>query len=106
MTERRVATQRTETASQGAPGNAASGIRSEVLSRAGAGSQAAIFAPETLSAPWPPTLAAQWQVELCSPFTRPADAVRSPAQRPAPRRAAPAAQNPHWQSILAVLATV
>ena len=51
-------------------------------------------------------LAAQWQAELCSPFTRPADAVRSPAQRPAPRRAAPAAQNPHWQSILAVLATV
>ena len=51
-------------------------------------------------------LAAQWQAELCSPFTRPADVVRSPAQRPAPRRAAPAAQNPHWQSILAVLATV
>lgn len=54
-------------------------------------------------------LAAQWQAELCSPFTRPADAVRSPVQRPAPRRAAPAvpaAQNPHWQSILAVLATV
>ena len=51
-------------------------------------------------------LAAQWQAELCSPFTRPADTVRSPAQRPAPRRAAPAAQNPHWQSILAVLATV
>ena len=31
-------------------------------------------------------LAAQWQAELCSPFTCPADAVRSPAQRPAPRR--------------------
>ena len=51
-------------------------------------------------------LAAQWQAERCSPFTRPADAVRSPAQRPAPRRAAPDAQNPHRQSIMAVLATV
>lgn len=63
MTDRMVAEQRTETASQGVPGNAASGIRSEVLSRAGAGSAAATFAPETLSAPWPPNLAMQWQVE-------------------------------------------
>ena len=58
------------------------------------------------SCPQAMELAAQWQAQLCSPFARPADAVPRPISRPAPRRAAPSAQNPHWQSILAVLATV
>lgn len=58
------------------------------------------------SCPQAMELAAQWQTQLCSPFARPADAVPRPISRPAPRRAAPSAQNPHWQSILAVLATV
>lgn len=58
------------------------------------------------SCPQAMELAAQWQAQLCSPFARPVDAVPRPISRPAPRRAAPSAQNPHWQSILAVLATV
>ena len=58
------------------------------------------------SCPQAMELAAQWQAQLCSPFARPADAVPRPISRPAPRRTAPSAQNPHWQSILAVLATV
>lgn len=58
------------------------------------------------SCPQAMELAAQWQAQLCSPFARPADAVPRPISRPAPRRAAPSAQNPHWQSILAVLATI
>lgn len=58
------------------------------------------------SCPQAMALAAQWQAQLTSPFARPSDAAPQPAARPAPRRTAPTAQNPHWQSILAVLATV
>lgn len=61
---------------------------------------------------WPEAvrLAAQWQAELTSPFARPVQDAAQPASpaRPAVRRAAPGqpVQNPRWQSILAVLATV
>ena len=58
------------------------------------------------SCPQAMALAAQWQAELFSPFAQPADAIPTPATHPAARRSAPSAQNPHWQSILAVLATV
>ena len=54
-------------------------------------------------------LAARWQAELASPFAQPADCVQRPARTvspSAPRRAAQQVQNPRWQSILAVLATV
>ena len=62
------------------------------------------------SCPQAMELAAQWQAQLASPFARPAAAAPQPTAphfaAPSPRRAAPTAQNPHWQSILAVLATV
>lgn len=51
-------------------------------------------------------LAAQWQSALCSPFARPVDTTPRMERPSAPRRSAPSAQNPHWKSILAVLATV
>ena len=54
-------------------------------------------------------LAAQWQADLASPFARPADCAQPASPAPsaaAPRRPAPPVQNPRWQSILAVLATV
>lgn len=54
-------------------------------------------------------LAARWQAELASPFAQPADCVQRPARTVSPstpRRAAQQVQNPRWQSILAVLATV
>ena len=60
------------------------------------------------SSPEAMALAARWQAELASPFAQPADTIRRPApsEVSAPRRTARPAQNPHWQSILAVLATV
>ena len=66
------------------------------------------------SCPQAMELAAQWQAQLASPFLRPVDEsepcrpapTARPASRPSAHRAAPTAQNPHWQSILAVLATV
>ena len=55
-------------------------------------------------------LAAQWQADLASPFACPVDRMpqpRPPAAPAAARRAsAQPVQNPRWQSILAVLATV
>ena len=54
-------------------------------------------------------LAARWQAELASPFAQPADCVQRPARTVSPsvpRHAAQQVQNPRWQSILAVLATV
>ena len=61
------------------------------------------------SCPEAMALASRWLAESASPFSCPADAPRTPL-RPqvsaAPRRAAAPAGNPHWQSILAVLATV
>ena len=54
-------------------------------------------------------LAARWQAELVSPFAQPADCIQRPARSAYPaasRRAAQQVQNPRWQSILAVLATV
>ena len=61
------------------------------------------------SSPEAMALAARWQAELSSPFAQPADCVQRPARTvspSAPRRAAQQVQNPRWQSILAVLATV
>ena len=61
------------------------------------------------SSPEAMALAARWQAELASPFAQPADCVQRPAPTvspSAPRRAAQQVQNPRWQSILAVLATV
>jgi len=61
------------------------------------------------SSPEAMALAAQWQAELVSPFAQPADCVQRPARSvspSAPRRTAQQVQNPRWQSILAVLATV
>ena len=61
------------------------------------------------SSPEAMALAARWQAELVSPFAQPADCVQRPARTvspSAPRRAAQQVQNPRWQSILAVLATV
>lgn len=57
------------------------------------------------SCPQAMELAAQWQAELCV-SSAPAATPCRPDPRPASRRAAAPAQNPHWQSILAVLATV
>lgn len=55
-------------------------------------------------------LAAQWQADLASPFACPVDRMpqpMAPAASAAARRAsAQPVQNPRWQSILAVLATV
>ena len=55
-------------------------------------------------------LAAQWQADLASPFACPVDRMpqsMAPAAPAAARRAsAQPVQNPRWQSILAVLATV
>ena len=50
-------------------------------------------------------LAAAWQAALLSPLPRSAQRPQ-PAQAPRPIRRAPAVENPRWQSILAVLATV
>ena len=61
------------------------------------------------SSPEAMALAARWQAELASPFAQPANCVQRPAPTvspSAPRRAAQQVQNPRWQSILAVLATV
>ena len=61
------------------------------------------------SSPEAMALAARWQAELASPFAQPTDCVQRPARTvspSAPRRAAQQVQNPRWQSILAVLATV
>lgn len=58
-----------EAAGQPTPGNELREFRGEALSRAGAGSAAATFIPETASAPWPPNLAAHWLVEaLAKPW--------------------------------------
>jgi len=54
MTDRRVVAHITETSSQPAPGNEASSLRSEVLSRAGAGSAMPGLSARAASAPWPP----------------------------------------------------
>ena len=55
-------------------------------------------------------LAAQWQADLASPFACPVDRMPQPMAPPAPaaarRASAQPVQNPRWQSILAVLATV
>lgn len=54
-------------------------------------------------------LAAQWQTDLASPLARPADSVPQPVSPDAPARRTTTfqpVQNPRWQSILAVLATV
>ena len=59
-------------------------------------------------------LASRWQADLTSPFARPADSTPQPAS-PAPAASGSGSvrtmafqpvQNPRWQSILAVLATV
>ena len=50
-------------------------------------------------------LAAAWQAALLSPLPQSAQRPQ-PAQTPRPIRRAPAVENPRWQSILAVLATV
>ena len=59
-------------------------------------------------------LASRWQADLASPFARPADSTPQPAS-PAPAASGSGSvrtmafqpvQNPRWQSILAVLATV
>ena len=55
-------------------------------------------------------LAAQWQADLASPFACPVDRMPQPMAPAAPaaarRTSAQPVQNPRWQSILAVLATV
>lgn len=55
-------------------------------------------------------LAAQWQADLASPFACPVDQMPQPMAPTAPaaarRASAQPVQNPRWQSILAVLATV
>lgn len=55
-------------------------------------------------------LAAQWQADLASPFACPVDRMPRPMAPAAPaaarRASAQPVQNPRWQSILAVLATV
>lgn len=55
-------------------------------------------------------LAAQWQADLASPFACPVDRMPQPMAPVAPaaarRASAQPVQNPRWQSILAVLATV
>ena len=53
-------------------------------------------------------LAAAWQAALLSPLPQSAQRPQrpQPAQTPRPIRRAPAVENPRWQSILAVLATV
>ena len=55
-------------------------------------------------------LAAQWQADLASPFACPVDRMPQPMASAAPaaarRASAQPVQNPRWQSILAVLATV
>ena len=51
-------------------------------------------------------LAAQWQADLASPFACPVDRMPQPAPAAARRASAQPVQNPRWQSILAVLATV
>ena len=55
-------------------------------------------------------LAAQWQADLASPFACPVDRMPQPMAPAAPAAARHASaqpvQNPRWQSILAVLATV
>ena len=55
-------------------------------------------------------LAAQWQADLASPFACPVDRMPQPMAPAAPAAARRASvqpvQNPRWQSILAVLATV
>ena len=55
-------------------------------------------------------LAAQWQADLASPFACPVDRLPQPMAPAAPaaarRASAQPVQNPRWQSILAVLATV
>ena len=55
-------------------------------------------------------LAAQWQADLTSPFACPVDRMPQPMAPAAPaaarRASAQPVQNPRWQSILAVLATV
>ena len=55
-------------------------------------------------------LAAQWQADLASPFACPVDRMPQPMAPAAPAAArcasAQPVQNPRWQSILAVLATV
>ena len=61
------------------------------------------------SSPEAMALAGRWQAELASPFAQPVDCVQRPARSvspSAPRRTAQQVQNPRWQSILAVLATV
>ena len=59
------------------------------------------------SSPEAMALAAQWQAGFSSPFAQPADCAYRPARTAAaPRRTAQPVQNPRWQSILAVLATV
>ena len=50
-------------------------------------------------------LAAAWQAALLSPLPQSAQRPQ-PAQTPRPIRRAPTVENPRWQSILAVLATV
>ncbi|MFR6092381.1 MAG: hypothetical protein ACLUIR_03120 [Faecalibacterium prausnitzii] len=50
-------------------------------------------------------LAAAWQAAFLSPLPQSAQRPQ-PAQTPRPIRRAPAVENPRWQSILAVLATV
>ena len=51
-------------------------------------------------------LAAQWQADLASPFACPVDRMAPAAPAAARRASAQPVQNPRWQSILAVLATV
>ena len=58
-------------------------------------------------------LASQWQADLTSPFARPADGVPQPAPSATAARSGSVrtmkfqpVQNPRWQSILSVLATV
>ncbi len=61
------------------------------------------------SSPEAMALASSWQAQLASPFAQPVDNVHRPARTAAPaapRRTAQPVQNPRWQSILAVLATV
>ena len=65
------------------------------------------------SCPEAVSLANQWQADLASPFARPADGVLQPAPSATAARSGSVrtmkfqpVQNPRWQSILSVLATV